>query len=157
MTVQRNFSDLLARQAKLLTSAGLRSTPARIGVLAVLESVLPNCLQGHQILRELGRRSGAETVGSTYRAMKELQRSGLLICSWNEKGKMLYRLRPDGQASRVNILVCQCAQRPVVIEDRVLLERLTWLAVHEGFAVPDQPVFTISMICAGCEHKRGSK
>ncbi|MDR8398308.1 transcriptional repressor [Paraburkholderia sp. USG1] len=150
-------SDSLMRQVKRLKSADLRPTTTRISVLAVLEQAAPDCLHANQILRELARLSGTETVGSTYRALKDLQECGLLIRSWNERGKTLYRLRPEGHGPGGNTLVCRCGRRLVAVEDSVLQETLTRLATREGFAVQDRPVFTISTVCAGCEHHAHSR
>ncbi|WAH56700.1 transcriptional repressor [Pseudomonas silvicola] len=136
--------------ARRLKVHRLRPTKARTAVLTALERAAPNCLDTHELFGVLNQPSERLAPGTLGRALNDLWAAGLLTRHWCEHGRARYGIKQDEHSARKDTLGCPCGQRRVFIEDRGLRERLRSLAGEAGFDIGKEPVFTISMACAGC-------
>jgi len=140
-----------SRQIRRLRAVQLRATVMRVRVLTVLEQNLPDCLDVHQILHAFHQRFDTVAPATIYRALKEMTQKGLLVCTWNGRGRARYSNSPEGPHTQMDTLACRCGQRQVFIKNLKLHAHLSLLASQEGFVLNSESVFTISTVCAGCK------
>ena len=103
-----------------LQEAGLRSTPTRMNILRVLEADSQRWIEGEAIFRELIARGTAISLATVYRALKDLDHSGVLLREWRvgaSGGKAVYRLSTDDSQDRKSAIVCRQCGASVLIDD----------------------------------------
>ncbi|MGK6310843.1 transcriptional repressor [Variovorax sp. DT-64] len=65
-----------------LRCAGVRPTPTRLGVLQILADGRAEWLRGEEVLRRMLERGWPANMTSVYRAIRALERAGLLEQQW---------------------------------------------------------------------------
>ncbi|WP_415268402.1 transcriptional repressor [Acidovorax sacchari] len=131
----------------------MRPTIARAGVLNVLDKAAPGCLDANHMYRVLCRQFDNLTPGAIYKALNDLWNAGLLLRTEGARGRALYALKPEALSAVHVTLRCQCGARLVFIEDLMLREHLESVTCEEGFALGEEPVFTITTTCAKCRQR----
>ena len=130
---------------RLLTEAGLRPTPQRVGVLAELmgEQDDVTAQELHDRLRGRGERLGLATV---YRTLKALADEGVIDALSHHPGELCYRWCGEEHHHH---LVCSSCHRVVELRDCGLdpwLERVS--AEHDFVATAHR--LEVAGVCADC-------
>ncbi|HIC2068361.1 TPA: Fur family transcriptional regulator [Raoultella ornithinolytica] len=134
-----------------LEASHLRATFARISILNTLSQAAPHCLGAGQLYRLLNSKPSERLTQATiYRVLNDLWVAGLLIRTDGVRGRATYALKPYKKSRNQDSLRCKCGEKLIFIEDPKLHEHLLSLAGQEGFELDGEPVFTVTIICAGC-------
>lgn len=81
--------------------------------------------------------------------LNDLWVAGLLIRTDGVRGRATYSLKP--YKNHITRIACVAnGEKLIFIEDPKLHEHLLSLASQEGFELDSEPVFTITLVCAGC-------
>lgn len=125
--------DLLER----LRREGWKVTPARIGVLQVVQAQAPQSLSAEDVHRQMLRRGARASIGTVYRILQEFEQRNWLLREWSAQRTALYRLPPHGSANAgapCVTLVCEHSGQRVVLEDAELCAQLLAAARRSGLA-----------------------
>ncbi|WJY16578.1 transcriptional repressor [Pectobacteriaceae bacterium CE90] len=134
-----------------LEASHLRATFPRISILDTLNQAAPHCLGASQLYRILNARPSEHLTQATiYRVLNDLWVAGLLIRTDGVRGRATYALKPYKKSRDQDSLRCKCGEKLIFIEDPKLHEHLLSLAGQEGFELDSEPVFTVTIVCAGC-------
>ncbi|CAM4237024.1 Fur family transcriptional regulator [Pluralibacter gergoviae] len=144
-------NDSQSTHIQRLKASNLRATFARISILNTLSQAAPHCLGAGQLYRLLNSKlSGSLTQATIYRVLNDLWVAGLLVRTDGVRGRATYALKPYKKSHNQDSLRCKCGEKLIFIEDPKLHEHLLSLAGQEGFELDGEPVFTVTIICAGC-------
>ena len=133
-----------------LHNARLRLSIARIGVMQVLQGAEPEPLGAEDVYRRMSERGTRTSLGTVYRATKELEAHGLLLREWGRQRKAVYRVKPSGFDAHRLRLVCQDCGHSVAFSDGALLDALERVAHAQGLALAGKAV-AIPCECRGCD------
>lgn len=135
-----------------LRNCHLRPTSARVCTLQVLDGVPQRRLSAEAIYQELLAMEVAISLGSVYRALKELEQHGLLLREW-EFGAFnrvtTYMIRPDVATDAACRLQCRCCGHAVTLHDPELHQHLSRVARLHGMDLGPSAV-TATVTCGAC-------
>lgn len=139
------YNSLLDR----LHATSLRMTLTRIEVMQALESVGDVAIDAKQVLRLLMERGMRSNIGTIYRTLHECELAGLVVRGHDERGRGLYRIKPDGYDSVALRVQCRVCGGGAVIHDIALHEHVMRASQRAGVGASGQAV-TIAVTCSAC-------
>ena len=126
-----------------LRGAGLRPTDARVGILRVLDAY-GDLLYADAIFLALDQSSSGIGLGTVYRALKLLERHGLVLREWGEDTgkdrKAMYRSKIAGEGERAVRLMCVTCEHYFVLADANLHDHILRAAAKQGLQLQGQPL-----------------
>ncbi|MFT3814720.1 MAG: transcriptional repressor [Acidovorax sp.] len=112
--------------------ARLRPTYPRTEVLRALQALGNAAESSEGLHRRMQLQGSTLSLSTVYRAVKELEHAGLLLCEWSSDRRALYRLKPKDFDARELRMACAASGRSVVLDDPGLLSRLLAIAGQMG-------------------------
>ena len=140
-----------------LSDCRLCPTSARVCTLQVLDAAPQRRLSADTIYQELLSMQLAVSLGSVYRALKELEQHGLLLREWQfgaDNRVTTYMIRPEAAAADAATCRLQCRRcgSAVTVHDPELQQHLSRVARLHGMDL-GQSAVTLEVTCGACAPK----
>lgn len=110
-----------------LHGLGVRATATRLHILELLHREQGRWMRAEEVYQALLGAHGGEALPSIYRNLKDLERAGLLLRTWEEGRRSVhavYQLRGDRTKNGAIVLVCQGCNTRFTAVDPALAEAL---------------------------------
>jgi Fe2+ or Zn2+ uptake regulation protein len=119
-----------------LRTAKLRPTIVRRQVLEVLMNT-SECLGTEDVYRKLVDHETHTSVGSVYRALRDMNKAGILLSFWDASRMIRYRLPTEDETLSLRI-VCHSNGGEVRFSDPDLYARILTTAARQGLNLAGQ-------------------
>lgn len=138
MKSEEHFEEILRKK-------GYRLTPQRLAILEILQHAKSH-LSPQEVFEQARKKVPGVTEPTVYRTLSFLCAEGVLMCSHQGSGTLVYEL-----ASNLHHhLVCRECGHSIEVEHEALDDLYSSLKRQTGYALDDRHV-TLFGLCPGCQ------